>query len=158
MASPSWLSSVKSGAAWPGSIMAESYSAALTESATDGDKVPLRPYASRMRIWGAAAAVGLTVVSLSGCSQSEFCDSIGSGRTPSSAAHAYLSKCGANYTIARRLYDDDKQSSGFASYNGLVEYALRVHDNSEASLAFLLVGQRTRRGIWRTLGRPGTGP
>ena len=111
-----------------------------------------------MKIWGVVVAIALTVVSLDGCSQSAFCNSIGSGPTPSSATHVYLSKCGTNYTIARGPYDGHKQSTPFAGYNGLVEFELHVHDNSEGSLAFLLVGQRSARGQWRTLGRPGTGP
>jgi hypothetical protein len=111
-----------------------------------------------MRIWGVVVAVALTAVSLDGCSQSEFCDSIGSGPTPSSATHVYLSKCGTDYTIARGPYDGHKQSTPFVRYNGLAEFTLHVQGSSEGSVAFLLVGQRIPRGTWRTLGRPGTGP
>ena len=111
-----------------------------------------------MKLPGVAVALALAVVSLAGCSQSAFCDSIGSGATPLRATHVYLSECGSDYTIARGPYDGDKASTPFAGYAGLVEFVLHVHGNSEGSLAFLLVGHRTPRGQWRTLGRPGTGP
>ena len=111
-----------------------------------------------MKIWGVGVAAALAAMSLSGCSQSVFCDSIGTGPTPLRAIHAYLSRCGTDYTIWRGPYDGDKQTTPFASYNALVEVALNVHDNGEGPVAFLLVGQRTARGQWRTLGRPGTGP
>lgn len=111
-----------------------------------------------MKLWGVGVAIALVATSLGGCSQSEFCDSVGTGPTPLRAIHAYLSKCGSDYTIWRGPYDGDKQTTSFASYNGLVDVALTVRDNSEGSVAFLLVGQRTAGGQWRTLGRPGTGP
>jgi hypothetical protein len=111
-----------------------------------------------VKIWGIAVAAALAAMSLAGCSQSEFCDARGGGATPLAAIHAYLSKCGNDYTIWRGPYDGDKQSSAFASYNALVEISLNVRDNSEGPVAFLLVGQRVPRGPWRTLGRPGTGP
>ena len=111
-----------------------------------------------MKIWGLGVAATLAAMSLSGCSQSAFCASIGTGQTPLRAIHAYLSRCGSDYTIWRGPYDGDKQTTPFASYNALVEVSLNVRDNSEGPVAFLLVGQRSPRGQWRTLGRPGTGP
>jgi hypothetical protein len=111
-----------------------------------------------MKVWGVGVAATLAAMSLGACSQSVFCGSIGTGPTPLRAIHDYLSKCGTDYTIWRGPYDGDKQASAFASYNSLVEVALNVADNSEGPVAFLLVGQRTARGQWRTLGRPGTGP
>jgi hypothetical protein len=110
-----------------------------------------------MKTWGVGVTAAVAVMSLAGCSQSEFCNAIGSGPTPLSAIHAYLSKCGTDYKIWRGPYDGDKQSTAFASYHALVEVALNVRDNSEGPVAFLLIGQRAPRGPWRTLGRPGTG-
>jgi hypothetical protein len=111
-----------------------------------------------MKAWGVGVAAAFAAITLSGCSQSAFCDSIGTGPTALRAIHAYLSRCGTDYTIWRGPYDGEKQSTEFASYNALVEVSLKVHDNSEGTVAFLLVGQPIAGAQWRTLGRPGTGP
>jgi hypothetical protein len=123
-----------------------------------GTRVGHWPYAWPVKIWGVGVAAAVAAIGLAGCSQSAFCNATGRGPTPLSAIHAYLSECGTDYTIWRGPYDGDKQSTEFADYNALVEVALNVRDNSEGRVAFLLVGQRTPRGQWRTLGRPGTGP
>ena len=106
----------------------------------------------------AAQRVLLASVALGGCAQSAFCDSTGVGNSARAAFRAYLDECGTDYKIARGPYDGYKQATLYARYAHLVELALDVRGNSEGTTAFLLVGERTPNGPWRTLGRPGTGP
>jgi cytochrome c556 len=111
-----------------------------------------------MRFSAAVVAALLAAISISGCAQSAFCDSIGVGLSATAALRDYLKACGDSYKISRGPFDADKETTGYASYARVVEWSLDVRENSEGSIAFLLVGERTPHGRWRTLGRPGTGP
>lgn len=89
---------------------------------------------------------------------SHFCTKTGTGSTSTAAISAYLTRCGGDYSIEKGPYDADKATSAFAAYARVVEYTLRVANNDEGGLAFLMVGKRHAGDKWRTLGPPGTGP
>lgn len=87
-----------------------------------------------------------------------FCSKTGTGSTASAAIHDYLKRCGRDYHIQKGPFDADKSTSAYASYAQVVEYSLRVKNNAEGGIAFLMVGKRATGDKWHTLGPPGTGP
>lgn len=87
-----------------------------------------------------------------------FCSSTGTGSTASAAIHNYLKMCGRDYRIQKGPFDADKSTSSYANYAEVVEYSLRVEENEEGTIAFLMVGKRAAGDKWHTLGPPGTGP
>jgi hypothetical protein len=87
-----------------------------------------------------------------------FCSKTGTGSTASAAIHNYLKRCGRDYRIQKGAFDADKSTSPYASYAQVVEYSLRVTNNAEGGIAFLIVGKRAAGDKWHTLGPPGTGP
>jgi|SRR5579863_3063194 len=87
-----------------------------------------------------------------------FCSKTGTGSTASAAIRNYLRRCGRDYSIQKGPYDADKSTSSYAKYAQVVEYTLRVKNNAEGGIAFLMVGKPAAGGKWRTLGPPGTGP
>ena len=87
-----------------------------------------------------------------------FCAKTGTGSTASAAIHSYLKRCGSDYRIQAGPFDADKSTSPYANYARVVEYRLRVKNNAEGGLAFLMVGKRRAGERWHTLGPPGTGP
>lgn len=87
-----------------------------------------------------------------------FCSKTGTGSTASAAIHNYLKKCGRDYRIQAGPFDADKSTSSYANYAKVVEYRLRVKNNAEGGIAFLMVGKRAAGDKWHTLGEPGTGP
>jgi hypothetical protein len=89
---------------------------------------------------------------------SSFCSKSGTGTTASAAIHNYLARCGPDYRIQAGPLDADKSTSSYANYAKVVEYRLRVKNNTEGRIAFLMVGKRAADDKWRTLGPPGTGP
>lgn len=87
-----------------------------------------------------------------------FCSKTGTGSTASAALHNYLKRCGRDYRIEKGPSDADKSTSPYANYARVVEYTLRVKNNAEGEIAFLLLGKRAAGDKWHTLGPPGTGP
>lgn len=91
-------------------------------------------------------------------SASRFCSKVGTGPTASAAIRNYLTLCGPAYRIQAGPFDADKSTSPYANYAHVVEYRLRVKNNAEGPIAFLMVGKRAAGDKWHTLGPPGTGP
>lgn len=87
-----------------------------------------------------------------------FCSKSGTGSTASEAIRSYLMRCGADYRIQAGPFSADKSTSAYANYAQVVEYRLRVKNNAEGVIAFMLVGKRAAGDKWHTLGPPGTGP
>jgi hypothetical protein len=87
-----------------------------------------------------------------------FCSKTGTGSTASAAIHNFLNRCGRDYRIQKGPFDADKSTSSYANYAQVVEYSLRVKNNAEGGIAFLMVGKRGAGDQWQTLGPPGTGP
>lgn len=87
-----------------------------------------------------------------------FCSKTGMGSTASAAIRHYLKRCGQDYRFQAGPFDADKSTAAYANYAQVVEYRLRVKNNLEGGIAFLMVGKRAAGDKWRTLGPPGTGP
>lgn len=104
-----------------------------------------------LAVWAAYTASSLA-------QPGSFCPKTGTGSTASAAIHNYLKKCGRDYGIQAGPFDADRSTSSYANYAKVVEYRLRVKNNAEGGIAFLMVGKRAAGDKWHTLGAPGTGP
>lgn len=89
---------------------------------------------------------------------SSFCSMTGTGSSASAAIRNYLTRCGPDYRIQAGPFNADKSTSSYANYARVVEYRLRVKNNAEGGIAFIMVGKRAAGDKWHTLGPPGTGP
>jgi hypothetical protein len=78
--------------------------------------------------------------------------------TASAAIRNYLTRCGPDYRVQAGPFDADKSTSSYANYAQVVEYRLRVKNNAQGRIVFLMVGKRASGDKWRTFGPPGTGP
>jgi hypothetical protein len=56
----------------------------------------------------------------------------------------------------QRPFDAETSTSSYANYAQVVEYSLRVDNNAEGGIAFLMVGELAAGEKWHTLGPPGT--
>lgn len=106
----------------------------------------------------ATAAVTAAAWLLTGCSSATFCSAAAHGPSAGAAIGSYLRMCGSDYRISKGPYDADKATTGDASFARVVRVHAERQGQRRGSVAFLMVGQRTARTLWRTLGPPGTGP
>jgi len=103
------------------------------------------------------ALVKLMLVEISTPENGLACNQHATGATALATARRFVAECGTGFRMEKQI-DALKSSTGFASYAQVDEFVIRVPAGAASGPAlFVLVGRRSPRESWRTLGI-GTGP